>query len=106
MQGDLTARAEAFGAPSANGELVFDEPWQGRVLSMAVHLSDRGEFAWDDFRAKLVDEISERPEEGYYVQFLRALEKTLLHGRLLAATEISDRMRVITHAPHDHIRRN
>ena len=102
MQGDLTARAEVFGAPSANGELVFDEPWQGRVLSMAVHLSDRGEFAWDDFRAKLVDEISERPEEGYYVQFLRALEKTLLHSGLLVAAEISDRMCAITQAPHEH----
>ena len=102
MSQDLATRAEAAGAPSANGELLFEEPWQGRVLSMAIHLSDCGEFSWDDFRTRLIDEIAESPDDPYYVQFLRALENTLLQRGLLMEAEISDRMRTIAQAPHDH----
>ena len=32
----------AAGVPRKNGELVFEEPWQGRVFGMAVALSEQG----------------------------------------------------------------
>lgn len=102
MNEDVATRAEAAGAPSANGELVFEEPWQGRVLSMAVHLSDRGAFAWDGFRLRLIGAIAKAPEQPYYMQFLSALEETLLEEGVLAKPEISERMQTIAMASHDH----
>ena len=99
---EILTDAKATGAPSANGELIFEEPWQGRVLSMAVHLSDCGEFAWDDFRARLIGEVSASPEDAYYVQFLRALEETLVQKGLLTAAEISAQELTLARAPHDH----
>ena len=32
--------------PMANGEVIFDAPWQGRVFAMAVALSEQGVFVW------------------------------------------------------------
>lgn len=98
----MADRAEAAGAPSANGELVFEEPWQGRVLSMAVHLSDVGEFAWDDFRARLIRVVDAHPDEPYYVQFLAALEDALMEEGLLARADIADRVRAIQQTAHQH----
>lgn len=102
MNEEVATRAEAAGAPSANGELLFEEPWEGRVLSMAVHLSGCGAFAWDDFRARLIGEIAKLPEQPYYVQFLSALEDTLLEEDLLVKTEISERMHAIAQVPDGH----
>ena len=39
--------------PAANGELVFEAPWQARLFGMAWSLCDAGLFEWDEFRAKL-----------------------------------------------------
>src|SRR6185436_2989351 len=36
--------------PRKNGELVFEAPWQGRVFGLAVSLSDREHYVWDEFR--------------------------------------------------------
>ena len=44
--GELPLRVE-FQPPMANGEVLFDEPWQGRVFAMALLLVDQGCFAWD-----------------------------------------------------------
>ncbi len=98
----MADRTEAVGAPSANGELVFEEPWQGRVLSMAVCLSDCGAFAWDDFRARLIGAVDARPDEPYYVQFLAALEETLLQTGLIEQADIADRVQTLAQAPHEH----
>ena len=40
--------------PRKNGELVFEEPWQGRVFGMAVALHERGRFEWEEFRRALI----------------------------------------------------
>ena len=37
--------------PMANGELVFESPWEGRVFGMARVLCEQGLFEWDEFRA-------------------------------------------------------
>ena len=102
MSQDVAIQAETAGAPSANGELVFEEPWQGRVLSMAVHLSDCGEFAWDDFRARLIREIDECPEVPYFVQFLRALEQVLFIKGLLSEAQVSDRVQTMAQQHDAH----
>ncbi|HET9317868.1 MAG TPA: cobalt chelatase, partial [Vicinamibacteria bacterium] len=39
--------------PRKNGELVFDEPWQGRAFGMAVALHEGGAYDWEEFRQEL-----------------------------------------------------
>ena len=60
--------------PRANGELVFDEPWQARAFGMAVALLERDGRGWDAFRAHLVPAIAADPEAPYYAAFVSALE--------------------------------
>ena len=43
--------------PRANGELVFEEPWESRAFGLAVALHDAGVVDFEDFRARLIAEI-------------------------------------------------
>ena len=70
--------------PRDNGELVFEEPWQGRALGMAVVTLDRLGVPWSEFRRHLARAIASRPlVEGespataYYAAWLDALESLL-----------------------------
>ncbi len=98
----MADKAEGVGAPSANGELVFEAPWEGRVLSIAVCLSDSDQLAWESFRARLIREIGEDPQSPYYVQFLNALQEALVGEGLLSEEEIEQRAKLLAEAPHDH----
>ena len=60
--------------PRSNGELVFDAPWQGRVLGMAVALVEKLDLPWDDFRQRLIAAIADDPERPYYESWTIALE--------------------------------
>lgn len=70
--------------PRDNGELVFEEPWQGRALGMGVVALQRTGASWEDFREHLVAAIAARtPQHGetaataYYSAWLDALERLL-----------------------------
>jgi nitrile hydratase accessory protein len=70
--------------PRDNGELVFEEPWQGRALGMGVVALERTGASWADFRRHLVAAIAAHPRvEGeseataYYAAWLDALEALL-----------------------------
>lgn len=66
--------------PRKNGELVFQAPWEGRAFGLAVVLSDKGRYSWDEFRERLVNEIAGQ-ERSYYENWIAALESVLLaHG--------------------------
>ena len=77
--------------PRDNGELVFEEPWQGRALGMGVVALARSGASWPEFRAHLAAAIAARPQiEGespataYYASWLDALEALLIERGLLA----------------------
>ena len=46
--------------PRKNGELVFEEPWEGRVFGMAVALHDQRLYGWEEFQR----EPDRRDREG------------------------------------------
>jgi nitrile hydratase accessory protein len=80
--------------PRKNGELVFEEPWQGRVFGMAVALHERGLFEWEEFRQALIDRIAEA-EAGpgpfvYYEIWLRTFENLLAAKGLVTAPELDE----------------
>lgn len=79
-----TALAGSAPLPRANGELAFDEPWQGRTLGMAVLALERLDLTWADFRDHLAPAIqrhgydpAEPAATAYYTAFLEALEALL-----------------------------
>jgi len=76
--------------PRKNGELVFAAPWEGRAFGLAVLLSEKGAYDWDDFRTRLVDEIA-RGREAYYESWLDALESLLVARDLVTLEEVTKR---------------
>jgi len=90
----------AAAPPRRNGELVFQEPWEGRAFGLAVTLGDGSLFPWEVFRRHLIAAIAEadhRPSgerpPGYYEHWLTALQELLVERGVLNTVEIEDRMR-------------
>ena len=89
--------------PMANGEVLFDAPWQGRVFAMARVLAEAGHYTWDEFRAQLIRQIGEwdrsdaarnpEAEYRYYDHFLAALQALLAGKGILSAAALEDRFR-------------
>ena len=79
---DEVARMEGPAAlPRDNGELVFDEPWEGRAVAIAVAAVRQLGLPWDEFRLRLIEAIGEVPERPYYESWAAALESMLVaHG--------------------------
>jgi len=78
------ALAEHAPLPRANGELVFEEPWQGRALGLGVAVIERLDAGWPEFREHLVTAIQRRPRaadesdaDAYYGAWLDAVEALL-----------------------------
>jgi nitrile hydratase accessory protein len=97
--------------PRDNGELVFEAPWESRAFGIAVALGDTGALDFEEFRARLIDEIrswqAAHPgsTEGwaYYERWQTALERALVERGILAPVEIDERARAIAHEQaHDH----
>jgi nitrile hydratase accessory protein len=63
--------------PRRNGELAFDEPWQGRVFGTALAVVQEQGLDWDEFRERLITAIDEDPERPYWESWLAALEVLL-----------------------------
>jgi nitrile hydratase accessory protein len=70
--------------PRSNGELVFEEPWQGRALGMGVVVLERTGTGWAEWRELLAAAIARRGQPSgetaataYYTAWLDALERLL-----------------------------
>ncbi len=81
--------------PRRNGEPVFNEPWESRAFGMAVGLCERGYYAWSEFQAGLIAEISaadaRQEQSTYYERFLRVLQRLIVEKKICTAGEIEDR---------------
>ena len=93
--------------PRKNGELVFEAPWEGRAFGLAVAMSDQEQYAWDEFRQRLIAEISHAETGGarstYYERWLAALESLLLDRGLVSRDELERRTaEYASGARHDH----
>ena len=78
------ALADSAPLPRSNGELVFDEPWQGRALGMAVVALEEAGVPWAEFSRQLGAAVrrhgydrAEPAADAYYAAWLDALETTL-----------------------------
>jgi len=86
--------------PRKNGELVFETPWESRAFGIAVALSERGVYDWEEFRQGLIAEIGESerknfPSGGtwnYYELWTTSLEKLLLEKGIVKKEEMAQRV--------------
>jgi cobaltochelatase CobN len=80
--------------PRRNGELVFEEPWQGRAFGMAVALHEQGLFAWEEFRQELIARIAAAEAAGgpfdYYEAWLGAFERLLANRGLVSGGQLEE----------------
>jgi nitrile hydratase accessory protein len=97
--------------PRRNGALVFDEPWESRTFGIAIALHDGGALDFEEFRARLVEEIQSwqgaypGSTEGwdYYERWQEALERALAERGIVTLAEIEARAAAIGHdRAHDH----
>jgi nitrile hydratase accessory protein len=100
---------QALQPPMANGEVLFEAPWQGRVFGMAVALHEAGVFAWSEFQANLIEVVGEWDKEAsssdpyeYYDHFQNALNQLLARKSLVSEDDLSRRTSDFAQRPHDH----
>ena len=83
--------------PRKNGELVFDEAWQGRIFGLTVAMSHAARFEWREFQARLIDEIARAERLGdpssYYERWLQAFERLLADKGLVEGKALAERTR-------------
>src|SRR5262249_1661016 len=85
--------------PRRNGELLFQRPWEGRAFGMAIALSKKGHYDWEEFRQGLISSIAEReknhrehdPDWDFYERWLLALEHLVFELDLLDRKELERR---------------
>ena len=95
--------------PRLNGELVFEEPWEGRSFAMAAALAEGGLFTWDEFRDHLIAAIGrwESNPVGqyrYYERWQEALESIAEELDIVAGPEVDELAAAYAARPpgHDH----
>jgi nitrile hydratase accessory protein len=90
----VAAMEGATALPRKNGELVFDEPWQGRAFGMAVALHEQGRYDWEEFRQTLIAQITAAEARGgpfaYYEIWLATFEELLAKKGLLSPEEVEE----------------
>ena len=95
--------------PRLNGELVFDEPWEGRSFAMAAALVEGGHFSWDEFRDHLIAAVGRwesNPvgEYRYYERWQEALESIVSEREVVTRPQIDELAAAYEARPpgHDH----
>ncbi|HXJ80629.1 MAG TPA: nitrile hydratase accessory protein [Candidatus Methylomirabilis sp.] len=82
------------GMPRKNGELVFEEPWQGRVFGMAIALHEERLYEWEEFRQALIDGIAAAEARGgpfvYYEIWLATFEQLLAKKGVVTPEELEE----------------
>ncbi len=109
MTDDQLTLEGSVAPPMANGEVIFDAPWQSRVFGMARALCESGYYDWDEFRDHLINEIG-RWDSGhdidetyhYFDHFLAALSNLLAEKGLCEGDVLEDRIRIFEARPHGH----
>ncbi len=78
--------------PRSNGELVFNQPWEGRVFGLAVAAQQAGFFSAEEFRQALIAAIADDPDAPYYDRWSQALLAVILEKGLLDEVTVDRRI--------------
>ena len=90
----VAAMAGRTSLPRKNGELVFEEPWQGRVFGMAVALHEQGAYEWEEFRQALIAQVAAAESRGgpfvYYEVWLATFEELVSRKGLVTPDDLEE----------------
>jgi nitrile hydratase accessory protein len=93
------------GLPQDGAGPVFRAPWQAQAFAMAVALHQRGLFTWPEWAQALSQRIQaapvaggEDPADGYYRQWLEALEALVAAKGATSASELQRYQQAWDHA--------
>src|SRR5215211_4741946 len=93
--------------PRKNGELVFEAAWEGRVFGLATAMHSDQQFAWDEFRDRLIEEIAEADRDGEasgaYERWLDAFERLLVEKGLVSREELAARLAAFEAGERDDV---
>jgi Nitrile hydratase beta subunit len=78
--------------PRQNGELVFDAPWQGRVLGMALAVVQERGLDWGEFRRRLIAAIDADPTRPYYESWTVALTDLVVDLEIADVADVEARV--------------
>jgi Nitrile hydratase beta subunit, N-terminal len=82
--------AGAAALPRENGELVFDAPWQGRVLGMALAVVHQHGLDWDEFRQRLIAAVDADSARPYYESWTVALTDLVVDLDIIGEDELTN----------------
>ena len=91
MRPEVQQMAGAAALPRQNGDLVFDAPWQGRVLGLALGVVHQRGLEWDEFRRRLIAAIDADPARPYYESWTAALSALVVDMGLASAEDLDTR---------------
>jgi nitrile hydratase accessory protein len=95
------------GLPRKNGELVFNQPWEGRAFGLALAVRAGHRFPWSAFRERLEKEVAAAGpgDDGsrYYELWLRAFEALLVDDGLVSREELDRRAREYLDGVRDEV---
>lgn len=86
--------------PEEGGDLTFEAPWQARAFAVVVTLARQGRFEWNEFQARLIEEIRNAETEAdadangeaaYYEHWIAAAEDLLREGEVVSGDELRAR---------------
>ena len=92
--------------PRKNGELVFEDVWEGRAFGLATAMHEGHRFDWEELRGRLIEEIAHADAHGeasgYYERWLDAFERLLVEKGLVAPEEVAARtVELAARSPED-----
>ena len=85
--------------PRANGEMVFEQPWQRRLFATTIALCQSGTIVYAEFRDRLIAEVADHPD-AYWSSWQDALEGLLVHHHLCDPAQLSDRAKAFGEHAH------
>ena len=78
---------------------TFAAPWEAQAFAMALSLHERGIFTWTEWSRALARELADaaargQPDDGthYYEHWLAALERLVAEKKLVAESELAQRV--------------
>ena len=96
--------------PRDNGQLAFNRSWEQVAFALAIALSKKGCYEWEEFRQTLIATIGEWESEhdlsdptwDYYQCWYAVLEKLALESGVVDPAELEAKLGAILACERDH----
>jgi nitrile hydratase accessory protein len=96
--------------PRENGNLAFKRSWEQVAFALAIALSKKGYYEWEDFRQNLIAMIGEWESEhgledptwDYYQRWYAVLEKLVLETGLVERADLEEKSAALINCDSIH----